>query len=87
MTSQRMYKQLNKNPALRAALRQRGRYVAARATQRSQQAGGTATFHVVEGIRPEGRAFVNVVSDNPAEEYGTASTPRIRALGRASRER
>jgi len=35
------------------------------------------------GVRPQGRPFVNVVADNPAQEFGTARAKRRRILGRA----
>lgn len=35
------------------------------------------------GIRPEGRPFVNVVSDNAEQEFGSSRTSRRRILGRA----
>lgn len=38
---------------------------------------------VVSGTRPTGRPFSNVVVDNVDQEFGTATTPRARVLGRA----
>lgn len=35
------------------------------------------------GIRPGGRPFVNVVSDNAEQEFGSSRTKRRRILGRA----
>lgn len=35
------------------------------------------------GIRPRGRPFVNVVSDNAEQEFGSSRTKRRRILGRA----
>lgn len=49
-------------------------------------AGGKAKITVDYGIRPGGRARVNVVSDSPEEEYGNETTPKTRAIGRAARE-
>ena len=60
--------------------------LAARARAITAAEGGKAKIRVESGIRPGGRSRVNVVSDSPWEEYGTESTKRIRALGRAARE-
>lgn len=38
----------------------------------------------VAGVRPGGRPFVNVVSDNADQEFGTSRTARRRILGRAA---
>jgi hypothetical protein len=38
----------------------------------------------VAGVRPGGRPFVNVVSDNADQEFGTSKTSRRRILGRAA---
>ena len=35
------------------------------------------------GTRPGGRPFVNVVGDNPDQEFGSARSRRFRILGRA----
>ena len=35
------------------------------------------------GVRPGGRPFVNVISDNADQEFGTSRTRRRRVLGRA----
>jgi hypothetical protein len=35
------------------------------------------------GTRPGGRPFVNVESDNPDQEFGSARSKRYRILGRA----
>ena len=81
-----LVRQLMRNRGIRRQLSAVGRRVAARAQAISDNEGGTARIELVEGIRPKGRSFVNVVSDKPAEEYGTEDTPRIRAIGRAARE-
>lgn len=85
--SHKQYLRINKTATLRNRLRSRAAIVAATAQQITNSEDGEASFHVESGIRPGGRAYSNVVSDNRAEEYGTETTPRIRALGRAARAR
>ena len=84
--SKKMFDQINRNRQVRAHLMKVARAKAARAQAITNAAGGQARITVQSGIRPGGRAYVNIVSDSPAEEYGSESTPRIRALGRAIRE-
>lgn len=81
-----LFQQLNRNSAVKAACAAKAARLAARAQQITASDGGEAKITVESGIRPKGRAFTNVVSDSRDEEYGTQSTPRIRALGRAARE-
>lgn len=83
--SDAVWRMVNKNRGMRDRLRKVGERVAANATRISRANGGTANYRVVEGTRPGGRAYMDVVSDNPAEEYGTEDTPRINALRRAQR--
>ena len=66
---------------------QAARDLAADATRISRQNGGKANYSVRSGIRPGGRAYVDVVSDNEAEERGSEQVPRINALRRAARGR
>lgn len=75
----------NADGALERALRNRAEIIARRAEQISREAGGTANYTVREGFRPGGRRYFDVVSDNPEEEYGTETVPRINALRRAAR--
>lgn len=70
--------------AVQTALRTQGALIAARARQIEAAEGDNTTITLVSGIRPGGRAYTNVVSDNPAGEYGTSKTSRRRALGRAA---
>ena len=84
--SKRMFNQINRNRQVRAHLLKVARARAARAQAITNAEGGKARITVKSGIRPGGRAYANIVSDSPAEEYGTETTPRIRALGRAIRE-
>lgn len=84
--SKKMFDQINRNRQVRAHLMKVARSKAARAQAITNAEGGKARITVKSGIRPGGRAYVNIVSDSPIEEYGSESTPRIRALGRAIRE-
>lgn len=72
---------VHKNNALLATAER----VRRRAQAISDAEGGTAKFTIRKGIRPGGRAFVDVVSDNPAEEFGTEKVKKIGALRRAAR--
>lgn len=56
----------------------------ARAEQLAKAEGVEMTVTTVAGVRPGGRPFVNVVSDNAAQEFGTSKTERRRILGRAA---
>lgn len=82
--SHEMFTQLNRSPALARQLVRTAHRVQAIAKRTSAAAGGTATFTVDYGIRPGGRARVNVVSNNPGEEYGAEGVARIGALRRAA---
>ena len=84
--TRKLFLRLNEHAAVRAAAVAKANKVAARAQQITDSEGGSANIKVEVGIRPKGRAFAYVVSDSRVEEYGTQSTTRIRALGRASRE-
>lgn len=83
--SNKTYQKINRSPSLHARLAARARAIAATANAITESEGGQARITVESGIRPGGRAFFNVVSSSAAEEYGTESTPRIRAIGRAAR--
>jgi hypothetical protein len=54
-----------------------------RADALARQEGVDMTVGTTTGTRPGGRPFVNVVSDNPDQEFGTATHKRYRILGRA----
>lgn len=71
-------------PAVRTALRTQAALIASRARQIDQSEGAASTITIVDGIRPGGRAYANVVSDNVDGEYGTSKTARRRTLGRAA---
>lgn len=83
--SSALWKAFNESPVVRRALEEKAKAIAARADQISRADGGTARHTVRTGIRPRGRAFADIVSDNPAEEFGTEEIPRINALRRAAK--
>jgi hypothetical protein len=57
--------------------------VKARADALAAAEGVKMTTTTKAGTRPGGRPFVNVVGDNPDQEYGTSRSGRFRILGRA----
>lgn len=83
--SDKMWRSVNRNGAVKKALIKRAEVVRARAESISRQAGGTANYTIRSGIRPGGRVYVDVVSDNPDEEFGTEEVQRTNALRRAVR--
>lgn len=83
--SDEFFRSVNKAVLKSGALDKAARDVAARATRISRANGGTANYSVRTGIRPGGRAFADVVSDNRDEERGSEEVPRINALRRAAR--
>lgn len=80
-----MFRKVNQTPVIKKALQARAEKVKARATAISRAADGTANYSIKSGTRPGGRAYVDVVSDNSAEEFGTEKVRRIGALRRAVR--
>lgn len=84
--SDKQFRQIMKNRALRARLQQVGRRAMVRAQQITNSEGGSAVIGLETGIRPGGRAFVNLTSDSPEEEHGSQRKRRRRAIGRAIRE-
>ncbi|MGN7134562.1 hypothetical protein ACTHQY_14950 [Rhodococcoides corynebacterioides] len=83
--SNRTFQKINRSRAVQDAVARKAQRVAATARSITANEGGTANITVVSGVRPGGRAYTNVVSSSRDEEYGTETTPRIRALGRAAR--
>ena len=81
-----LWRQIMRNRQVRAGLLKQARLAQQRAQAITNAEGGHARITVRQGVRPGGRAYADVVSDSPAEEYGTEEVPRIRALGRATRE-
>ncbi|WXW93147.1 hypothetical protein SEA_BRAYBEAST_10 [Arthrobacter phage BrayBeast] len=57
--------------------------VKGRADQLARNEGVDMKVSTETGVRPGGRPFVNVVTDNPGQEFGTALHQRHRILGRA----
>lgn len=57
--------------------------VKARAEQLAEKDGVDMKVTTEAGTRPGGRPFVNVVGDNPDQEYGSSRSGRFRILGRA----
>lgn len=82
---EKMWNNLNRDKKLQAAVIDRAHKTARRATELSRESGGTANYSVTSGIRPGGRFYASVVSDNGAEEQGTEEVPRTNALRRAVR--
>lgn len=84
--SSEQWQRLNQNRAVRRAVDDVARQVAARAQAHSSAAGGQARIRVETSQRPKGRLQSRVISDRPDEEYGSEKQKRIRPLGRAMRE-
>jgi hypothetical protein len=57
--------------------------IKARAAALAGQEGVEMELDTIAEVRPGGRPFVNVVSDNPDQEFGSATSARYRILGRA----
>lgn len=81
-----LFEQIMRNRTVQAQVRAVAVRKASRARQITENEGGDAEITVESGIRPGGRAFTNIKSDSPDEEFGTGKTARRRALGRAARE-
>ncbi|MFI2216529.1 hypothetical protein ACH47B_06555 [Rhodococcus sp. NPDC019627] len=84
--SDKQYRALMRNRTVRQQLQSVARRAMVRAQQITDEEGGEATIGLEAGIRPGGRSYVNLTSDNPGEELGTERKRRRRALGRAIRE-
>lgn len=84
--SQADWERINRGSKVQRACFRVGHETAKRAQQITDAEGGKAQIRVESSQRPGGRWQVKVISDQPAEEHGTATQPRIRALGRAARE-
>lgn len=80
-----LWRQVNAAVAKSGVLEKAAREVASRAKRISEANGGTASYSIRPGTRPDGRAFCDVVSDNTAEERGSQEVKRINALRRAAR--
>ena len=84
--SREQWQRLNQNRAVRQAVEDVARKVAARAQAHTNAEGGKARIRVETNHRPKGRLQARVISDRPDEEYGSENQKRIRPLGRAMRE-
>lgn len=78
------WKRIAGSAQVRSMTRQRGNLIAMRARVLNDAEGGTANITVEHGVRPDGRSFTRVTSDNADEEYGTSKTRRRRVLRRAA---
>lgn len=74
------------HPGVAAQLQVVANRVQARAVAMAASEGVEMTVSTTAGKRPGGRPFVNVVSDNADQEFGTAKTDRRRILGRAGEQ-
>lgn len=83
--SEQLWRMTNRKTPTRQALERAAQRVATTATAISRANGGTANYTTRPIIRPGGRASVDVVSDNAAEERGTEEVKRTNALRRAAR--
>lgn len=71
-------------PGVAAQLQVVANRVAARARSIAASEGVEMEVTTVAGVRPKGRPYVNVVTNNAEQEYGSARTKRRRILGRAA---
>lgn len=71
------------HPDIPKALQAEADRRAARARELAAAEGVEMEVTTVAGVRPKGRAFVNVVSDNVDQEFGSSRSARYRILGRA----
>ena len=83
--SDETWRAVNKAVAKSGALDKAGQRLAEKATRISRANGGSANYRVQPRVRPGGRAVVDVISDNVAEERGSGEVKRINALRRAAR--
>lgn len=71
------------HPGVAAALQVVANRVKSRAQQLAEADGVDMRVTTEAGVRPGGRPFVNVIGDNPDQEWGTSRGGRFRILGRA----
>lgn len=83
--SRELFRELNRNKSLQKALESKAEEIASRARAITRAEGGQAQITTEFGIRPGGRARVNVVSSDAEEEFGREGKKRTRAIGRAAR--
>lgn len=75
--------QAAQHPGVRAQLQAVADRVKARGDGLAKQDGVEMEITTPAGTRPDGRPFVNVVGDNPDQEFGSSRSGRFRILGRA----
>lgn len=73
-------------PGVAAHLQVVANRVAARAKSIASSEGVEMEVKTVAGVRPKGRPYVNVVTDNAEQEFGSSRTKRRRILGRAAEQ-
>lgn len=73
-----------RRPEVAAAIEAKAREIAARANAIGDAEGVDMDARVVTGVRPKGRPYANVVSEQVGQEWGTDRTGRRRILGRAA---
>lgn len=84
MSNSKLFRQVNGMASVQQAVHKAAEKMAARARQINAAEGGTANITVVKGIRPGGRAYANVVTDNPEEEYGSSTQRKLAPVRRAA---
>lgn len=75
--------QAAQHPDVAAQLQVVANRVKVRAAALAKQEEVDMTVTTVAGVRPGGRPFVNVTTDNPDQEFGSSRSGRYRILGRA----
>ena len=75
--------QAAQHPAVTAHLQVVADRIKARAKLLAEKEGVEMRITTAAGTRPGGRPFVNVVGDNPDQEFGSSRSGRFRILGRA----
>lgn len=73
-----------RDPGVTAHLQVVADRVAARAKGIAATEGIDMEISTVAGVRPLGRPYVNVITNNVEQEFGTSRTERRRVLGRAA---
>lgn len=81
------YEFIQKNAALHPDVLKQLQVIANRVKGRGEtlakQDGVEMTITTSAGVRPGGRPYVNVIGDNPDQEFGSSRSGRFRILGRA----
>lgn len=77
-------KQAANHPGVLAQLGVVAERVKLRAEGIAASEGVEMKIKLVTGVRPEGRPFVDLVSEDDEQEFGTSRIGRLRILGRAA---